>query len=299
MHNSLRGLIENDSDVPIPFTNVLSILNDVCLGLQYLHSKDPPIVHRDLTPSNILLCFHLRAKITDLGVARTLQVTDTKTLTRAPGTNDFMPPESLTNKPIYGLSLDVFSFGGVILYIATQKWPHPAPLVEFDPDTNKKIVLTELQRRQQYLDKMIGIYEELKPLVASCLDDIPKNRPSVAQVLLDIKNTYCQKFFSAVWGTKYPGEQQLTQELKDQVPELKQDQQQQIQKQQLQQREQQQHSELQGAQQQQQQQQQKKQQQVQQEMQLQREEKELPMHQDLLQKHDENQQWKEQQLSQV
>ena len=203
MYNSLRGLVEKHTD--IPFNDILSILNDVCLGLQYLHNRNPPIVHRDLTPNNILLCYHLRAKITDLGVAKVMQVTDTKTLTQAPGTNDFMPPECLANKPVYGLPLDIFSFGGVTLYITTKEWPQPAPWVEFDPNTGGRIVLTELQRRQQYLDKMTGVHTNLKPLVMSCLDDNPKNRPSVANVLLDIKkakHVYRQKLCSTIWATE-------------------------------------------------------------------------------------------------
>ena len=65
----------------ISFNNTATILHDVCLGLQCLHTRNPPIVYWDLTPNNILLCCHLRAKISDLGVARTLQATDT-TLTQ-------------------------------------------------------------------------------------------------------------------------------------------------------------------------------------------------------------------------
>ena len=213
MYNSLRGLVERHTE--IPFTSVVSILNDVCCGLQYLHSRNPPIVHRDLTPNNILLCYHLRAKITDLGVAKVMQTTDTKTLTRAPGTHDFMPPESLANKPVYGLPLDVFSFGGVILYVTTQQWPQPAPWIDFDPDTGGRIVLTELQRRQQYLDKMTGVCTYLKPLVISCLDDNPKNRPSVAQVLSDITKVNLL-FFSTVWSTEGSSQQQSTTQLQDQ-----------------------------------------------------------------------------------
>ena len=219
MYNSLRGLVEKHTN--IPFNNILSIMNDVCCGLQYLHGRNPPIIHQDLTPNNILLCYHLRAKIADLGVTKVIQSTDTKTLTRSPGTQDFMPPESLTNKPVYSLPLDIFSIGGVMLYITTQQWPQPAPWIDFDPDTGRRIVLTELQRRQQYLDKMTGAYTDLKPLVISCLDDNPKNRPSVAQVLLDIKkikNAYCQKFYSAVWGTAVSGEQtQTPQSQQDQI----------------------------------------------------------------------------------
>ena len=221
MYNSLRGLVERHSE--IPYTNVVSILNDVCCGLQYLHSRNPPIVHRDLTPNNILLCFHLRAKITDLGVAKAMQATDTKTLTQAPGTHDFMPPESLANKPVYGFPLDIFSFGGVILYVITQQWPQPAPWIDFDPDTGGRIVLTELQRRQQYLDKITGVYTDLKPLVISCLDDNPKKRPSVAQVLLDIKkakNVYHQKCFSAIWSAEVSDKQQSTTQLQDQQDQI-------------------------------------------------------------------------------
>ena len=217
MYNSLRGLVEKHTD--IPFNDILSILNDVCLGLQYLHSRNPPIVHRDLTPNNILLCYHLRAKITDLGVAKVMQATDTKTLTQAPDTNDFMPPESLANKPVYGLSLDIFSFGGVTLYITTQEWPQPAPWIDFDPNTGGRIVLTELQRRQQYLDKMTGVHTNLKPLVMSCLDDNPKNRPSVANVLLDIKKTkhvHRQQLCSTIWTTEVLHEHKSTPQLQDQ-----------------------------------------------------------------------------------
>jgi len=191
MQFSLRELVEKDS-TNITWNEKLSIVNDVCNGLEYLHSRNPPIIHRDLTPNNILLCYHLRAKITDLGVAKVMQTTDTtNTLTQAPGTQDFMPPESLTNKPVYGLPLDIFSFGGVMLYICIQQWPELAPLINFDPDTGKRIVLTELQRRQQYLDKMVGVYTVIKPLVLSCLDDNPKNRPSAAQALLEIKRLKC------------------------------------------------------------------------------------------------------------
>ena len=199
MSNSLRNLVERRSK--LPWEKKLSILNDVCLGLQYLHAKNPPIIHRDLTPNNILLCSHLRAKISDLGVSTVMHGTETKTLTQNPGTNDFMPPESLATRPVYGLPLDMFSFGGVILYICTQKWPELGPLIDFDPQTNRRIILTELERRQQYLDDIFGVYADLKPLAISCLDDNPNNRPLVAEALKEIKEvkeTYDEKMYCTV-----------------------------------------------------------------------------------------------------
>ena len=119
--------MENYDNIPL---NVkLSILDEVCLGLRYLHSRNPPIVHRDLTPNNILLSRCLETKITDLGVAKVMQTTDTNTVTKAPGTTDFMPPECLADRPVYGVPLDVFSYGVVILYIITQLWPQPSSWV--------------------------------------------------------------------------------------------------------------------------------------------------------------------------
>jgi len=185
MQQSLRDLVEKYDNIPL---NVkLSILDEVCLGLRYLHSRNPPIVHRDLTPNNILLSYHLEAKITDLGVAKVVRSDNQKTMTKLPGTPDFMPPEAISIRPIYGLSLDIFSYGGVILSVTTQLWPQPTDSIEFNPDTGRREVVSEVTRRQYYLDKMTGGAIDLKPLVMSCLDENPKNRPPVAQVSMEIK----------------------------------------------------------------------------------------------------------------
>ena len=214
MQHSLRGLVEKYDNIPL---NVkLSILDGVCLGLRYLHSRNPPIVHRDLTPNNILLGGHLEAKITDLGVAKVVKSDNQKTMTKLPGTPDFMPPEALSKRPVYGPSLDVFSYGGVILNVTTQLWPEPTDLVEFNPDTGRRELLSEVTRRQRYLDKMTGGATDLRPLVKSCLDDNPKNRPPVAQVSMIIKmvKDVCSEKSSRdgmspiVWWAEVSNEQQ-------------------------------------------------------------------------------------------
>ena len=82
----------------IPIHIKYSIIHDVSLGLCYLHNHDPPIVHRDLSPNNVLLTAHHVAKISDLGVAKVIKADSRKTMTKAPGTVDFMPPEALAKK---------------------------------------------------------------------------------------------------------------------------------------------------------------------------------------------------------
>ena len=182
MQLNLRGLVEKCNNIPIPLNVKLSILHDVCRGLSYLHGRNPPIVHRDLTPNNILLGHDLGAKISDLGIAKAL-LNDRPhaTMTKLPGTVDFMPPECFQDKPNYGLPLDMFSYGGVVLYTATQQWPTPTSWF----DSGK--YLSESQRRQRYLDGMTGDAADLKPLVISCLDNNPENRPKINNVCTVIK----------------------------------------------------------------------------------------------------------------
>ena len=103
-------------------------------------------------------------------------------MTKAPGTVDFMPLEALANHPVYGLPMDVFSFAGIILHTFNQQWPRPTEAIQFDPKTRKRVALSEVERRQQYLDKMIGEAEMLRPLVEECLDDDPAVRPTIAIV---------------------------------------------------------------------------------------------------------------------
>jgi len=122
------------------------------------------------------------AKISDLGVAKVIKADSRKTMTQAPGTVDFMPPESLTDNPEYGPTMDVFSFAGIILHTFNQQWPHPTELVQYDHNSGERVALSEVERRQKYLDKLSGEAEVLRPLVEECLDVNPALRPTIAAV---------------------------------------------------------------------------------------------------------------------
>ena len=180
MADSLTSFVDKHEKIPVHIK--YSIVHDVSLGLCYLHNHDPPIVHRDLSPNNVLLTAHHVAKISDLGVAKVIKADSRKTMTKAPGTVDFMPPESLASSPLYGPPMDVFSFAGIILHTFNQQWPSPTDAIQFDPKTRRRVALSEVERRQQYLDKMIGEGEVLRSLVEECLDYDPAVRPTIATV---------------------------------------------------------------------------------------------------------------------
>ena len=93
MEESLKSYVESaeQNNAIIPYLSKLSILQDVAQGLRYLHHQNPPVVHRDLSPNNILLTAHLVAKISDLGVAKSIKLDSKHSMTKVPGTLDFMP----------------------------------------------------------------------------------------------------------------------------------------------------------------------------------------------------------------
>ena len=190
MDESLTNYAEKPN---ISFKRRMSILQDVAEGLSYLHSRTPPVVHRDLSPNNILLKHLLTfplAKIADLGVAKIVHVDERGSIsyqTKVPGTVDFMPLEAFGDRPKYGTSLDVFSYGGIMLYTVNGKWPKPTALADFDPVTRQVRGFSEVERRQEYLDEMTGEAEVLRPLIEACLDNDPVKRPSILDLSEKIK----------------------------------------------------------------------------------------------------------------
>ena len=121
LETSLDDLLEHMPHLQISLK--CSILKDVASGLLYLHKRNPPVIHRDLTAKNVLLTSHLAAKITDMGNSRIINMKPgrlAQTLSKLPGTLVYMPPEALDDRHSYGPPLDVFSFGHLALFTVLQ-----------------------------------------------------------------------------------------------------------------------------------------------------------------------------------
>ena len=165
------------------------ILQDVAEGLVYLHKQKPAVFHGDLSPRNILLETHdgeaIVAKIGDLGVAKIIKADSKATqsmLTQVPGSVDFMPPESFGDSPVYGTPTDTFSYGCIMLFVFSHEWPTPSVKAKFDPVTKKNVTYSEVERRQQYLNKITFEARRLEKTIKSCLSDNPSERPTMAAV---------------------------------------------------------------------------------------------------------------------
>ena len=159
-----------------------SILNDVALGLCYLHSQTPSIIHRDLSANNVLVTSNMTAKISDLGVARFLNLTPVQ-MTETLGTQAYMPPEVMIANPQYNTSLDVFSYGVMMVHVFTAEWP--APKVgpnRVDPSNPHQLIpVSEAERREEFLRK-IGQDHPLMDLIMSCLKNNPQLRVPATEI---------------------------------------------------------------------------------------------------------------------
>ena len=121
LDSSLDHLLETSPNLTLGLK--LSLLTDVARGLVYLHTRNPPVVHRDLSARNVLLTSAMVAKISDLWNVRIVNLLPgqlTRTLTSIPETQVHMPPESFDEGSRYGPRLDIFSFGHLALYTLTQ-----------------------------------------------------------------------------------------------------------------------------------------------------------------------------------
>ena len=95
------------------------MLRSAALGINYLHSLHPVIVHRDVKPSNLLVDENWNVKVADFGFARIKE--ENATMTRC-GTPCWTAPEILRGDK-YDEKADVFSFGVVMWQVATRKEP--------------------------------------------------------------------------------------------------------------------------------------------------------------------------------
>ena len=173
----------------VPFSLKRSILLGISQGLFYLHSHSPPIIHRDLTARNILFTSSMHVKIADLGNARMVEPHRlNRTMSTAPGTLVYMPPEAIAVRPKYDAKLDMFSFGHLSLYTAIQEFPDDL-LPSTYPDPNDADTLkarSEVQRREPYIAKLYEEFVKEHPLVKlirQCLHNTPESRPSAAKAM--------------------------------------------------------------------------------------------------------------------
>lgn len=112
----------------VPLATTVDIIKQVCRGLSVAHREQPPIVHRDIKPQNILVGYEtdgLRARVSDFGLAK--RVNPLTLLATAAGTISFKPPEAFTESKGDSCAADVWAIGTTLYLLLTDQLPYKYP----------------------------------------------------------------------------------------------------------------------------------------------------------------------------
>lgn len=110
---------------PLDYIVVFNLLQEICDIVAYLHSLSPPIVHRDLTPDNILLDSSGRAFLIDFGVSASFIGTATGTMV---GKQSYISPEQFRGKACP--KSDVYSLACTLFFLLTATDPEPLSRIQ-------------------------------------------------------------------------------------------------------------------------------------------------------------------------
>ncbi|KAI8388347.1 kinase-like domain-containing protein [Radiomyces spectabilis] len=92
------------------FAQQVMYMHDIAMGVSYLHTRRPSIIHRDLKSMNILISEDERAKVNDFGLARIRPKANALMHTQC-GTPNWQAPEFWTSNPSYTEKVDVYACG--------------------------------------------------------------------------------------------------------------------------------------------------------------------------------------------
>ncbi|KAI3766193.1 hypothetical protein L2E82_16245 [Cichorium intybus] len=142
----------------------MKVALDIARGLEYLHERcNPPVIHRDLKSSNILLDSNFNAKISDFGLATT--EFHAKYKVKFSGASGYVAPEYLSDGKLTDKS-DVYAFGVILLELLIGR----KPVEKMSPSLFQSIVtwaipqLTDRSKLPNVVDPVIRDTMDLKHL---------------------------------------------------------------------------------------------------------------------------------------
>lgn len=179
LHSSLK---------PPGLTRRIRFALQIAKAVEYLHSCNPPVIHRDIKSSNVLIDQYLNARLGDFGLALRGHVEDVKVSCTPPaGTLGYLDPSYLAPGDLSPKS-DVFSFGILLLEIISGR---NAIDVNYSPPSvvDWAVPLIIHGEYDEVLDRRIrkpedtAVIRQLTVLAARCVRMNAENRPPMAEVV--------------------------------------------------------------------------------------------------------------------
>lgn len=177
---SLEALLAAET---LPWELRFRMVHEAAVGMNFLHCMNPPLLHLDLKPANILLDAHYHLKISDFGLARWNGLSREDDVSRDGfcGTIAYLPPESIIEKDrVSDTKHDVYSFSIVIWGILSQKKPYQG-------DNNILQIMVKVVRGGR---PDLGAVPRCRPqacsgllsLMQRCWANDPQDRPSFQEI---------------------------------------------------------------------------------------------------------------------
>jgi serine/threonine-protein kinase len=176
----------------VPIETTVEIIKQVCRGLAVAHSEDPPIIHRDIKPQNILVGYDMngiRARVSDFGLAK--RVNPLTLMASAKGTRCFKSPEVFQNLQGDSRAGDVWAIGSTLYLLLTDRLPFSelGEMDSFNSDRfNRPMALPSSFNLQvdSFLDSIVSRALTLKPedrypSAMEFLESISKWAPGIAR----------------------------------------------------------------------------------------------------------------------
>lgn len=179
MDSGSLASLQDTLQSPPPWPLAFRLVHQVALGINFLHSLKPALLHLDLKPNNVLLDSSLNAKLTDFGLARFYH-----SITRASkkdgeeegGTISYMPPEAFNISYLPTRASDIYSYGILLWSIVTGKQPYAnalSSIVRFRIPEGDRPSLDEIRRQAAGCAGLSVLMELMK----KCWSANPSERP--------------------------------------------------------------------------------------------------------------------------
>lgn len=177
---NLEEFWQHNQQGVFPLEMLMDILIQVTRGLAVAHASDPPIIHRDIKPQNILIGFDgekLRAVLCDFGLAR--HVNPLTLLATAMGTLPFKPPEVFNDQRLESTASDVWGIGCCLYLLLAGRFPYhvlEALNIKFFPTFKEEFLPAGHFN--------VDVDKDLDALIQAALEkDVKKRLPNAAALL--------------------------------------------------------------------------------------------------------------------
>ncbi|XP_030633961.1 ankyrin repeat and protein kinase domain-containing protein 1 [Chanos chanos] len=180
-----KGSLENLlSSYVLMWPKKFQMIHEVTMGMNFLHSMTPPLLHLNLKPSNILLDDHLHVKISDFGLIKWEDSSSKNSFIEhltSRGNMNYIPPEAFTQSPDPPTTkYDVYSFSIVMWEILTQKRAYSG--------LNKAEILIRVSSgKRPHLEKIPDDKpkecEDMIGIMRCCWEQVVSERPAFSDIV--------------------------------------------------------------------------------------------------------------------